>query len=192
MPESDDKAIVKVVTGEVIKRKPPLGQRFKHIFFGGDSKSAARYISEDVILPALRNLLVDSVAKGAERLIYGDTRPVRRPGMGLQSRIQYNSPLLRPDPRGSVRLPDQPPRSQQRRDMSELVLASRDEAELVLERMLDILDKYEVVSVADLNDLCGLPTSAIDNKWGWTDLRGAEVRQIRDGYLISLPSIEEI
>jgi len=76
--------------------------------------------------------------------------------------------------------------------MSQIYLVSRDEADLVVERMLDILDKYDVVSVADLNDLLGLPTSPIDNKWGWAILGRVEIRQTRDGYLIDLPAPEPI
>lgn len=187
----EEKSVEQVTTNPVIKMKPSLGQRFKHVFFGGDSRGAARYISEDVILPALRNLLVDSVAKGAERLIYGDSRPTRRSGLSYGSRIQYNSPLMRPDPRGPVRLPDQPPRHQ-RADPNGLVLMSRDEADMVLERMGDILEKFEVASVADLYDLTGLPVSPIDNKWGWYNLHNAAVRQVREGYLLDLPPAEEI
>ena len=58
--------------------------------------------------------------------------------------------------------------------------------------MNDIIDTYEVVSVADLNELVGLPTSYMDNKWGWIYLGDVQVRQIREGFLIDLPSAEPI
>ena len=73
-----------------------------------------------------------------------------------------------------------------------MILASREEAELVLERLLDIISKYEVASLADLYDLTGLPSSHVDNKWGWTYLNNTEIRQVRDGYLLDLPPLEEI
>lgn len=186
----EEKVVQKVTTGTVVKKKQPLGQRFKAIFFGGDSKSAARYVAADVLLPAIKNLLVDTTTKGVERLVYGDSRPTRRPGFDYRSRVQYNSPLMRSDPR-TGRLPDQGPRMT-RRETSDLVLASREEADLVLERLLDILDKYDVASVADLYELTGLPTSHVDNKWGWTQLHNTEVRQVRDGWLLNLPPAEEI
>jgi hypothetical protein len=62
----------------------------------------------------------------------------------------------------------------------------------VLERMQDIIDKYEVVSVSDLYELLGLPSSYQDNKWGWNYLGDVQVRQIREGYLIDFPSAEPI
>jgi hypothetical protein len=91
-------------------------------------------------------------------------------------------------------LPDQPPYAPPRRrqDVGEIILISRDEAELVIERLTDIIDKYEVASVADLHDLVGLPTTYVDNKWGWSVLNSVGVRQIREGFLIDLPPVEPI
>lgn len=191
-PEKE--AVEKVVTGVVVKKKPSLGTKFKTIFFGGDSKSAARYIAADVLLPAIRNLLVDATTKGVERIVYGESsiRPRRPSGFDYRSRVQYSSPIARTDLRGA-RLPDQPPAyPRTRREMDDLVLVSREEAELVLERLIDILDKYEVVSLADLYDLTGLAQSHIDSKWGWTQLHKTEIRQTRDGFLLDLPPVEEI
>ena len=58
--------------------------------------------------------------------------------------------------------------------------------------MNDIIDQFEVASVADLNDLVGFPTSYTDNKWGWIYLGDVQIRQVREGYLIDLPSPEPI
>jgi hypothetical protein len=189
----EDKVIEQVTTGVVVKKKPPLGQRIKTLIFGGDARGASKYIAADVLLPAIRNLVVDATTKGIERIVYGESsRPtLRRPGYDYRSRIQYNSPIMRSDPRSPVRLPDQTPRTM-RREANDLVLASREEAELVLERLFDIIDKYEVASQADLYDLTGLPSSHVDNKWGWTNLHNTEVRQVREGFLLDLPPAEEI
>ena len=59
--EPAPKNIEKIVTGPVIKQKRPIGVRFKEVFFGGEFKSATRYIAADVLLPAMRNLIVDAV-----------------------------------------------------------------------------------------------------------------------------------
>lgn len=188
------KVVMQVVTEPVIIKKPGIGHRFKTVFFGGDFRGAAGYVAADVLLPALRNLVVDMMTKGAERAVYGDSRPSRRPtgSFGYTSRISYNSPISRPSLR-PAQLPDQNNvvrvvRSQP----NEMIIHSRDEAEMVLERLVDIIDQYGVTSVADLYDLTGNPVSPIDQKWGWTNLNSAEVRQVKEGYLLSLPSVEEI
>ena len=194
VPPEEEKKVEKVIVGEVIVKKRTFGQKFKGVFFGGEFKQALRYFTADVLLPAIRNLMVDATTRGVERMVYGESRDIRRrPPPSYGSRISYNSPVVRRD---RAYLPDQgPPRPlgrQVRRDTNELILASREEAEQVLERLIDIIDKYGVASLADLYDLTGLPTSPIDNKWGWSDLRTTEIRQVRDGFLLDLPQAEEI
>lgn len=187
------KEVHKVVTVDAVQRKKPLGRRFKELFFGGEFKGATKYIFGDVLVPALRNMVVDGVTKGIERVIYGEAGPRRRPELG-RPRISYNSPVERYSQRPTRgMLPDQPPYSRGRRqEVSDIILVSRDEAETVVERMIDIIDKFDAVSVGDLHDLVGLPTTYVDNKWGWTSLGGVNIRQIREGYLIDLPPVEPI
>ena len=185
-----EKKVEQVITGEVIVKKKSWGEKFKGIFFGGDARNALRYIAADVFLPTIRNLVVDATTKGMERMVYGESSAQRRRPMNYGSRVQYNNPVRR----DRAYLPDQPARSLRpvRRDLNDMILASREEAELVLERLLDIISKYEVTSLADLYDLTGLPSSHVDNKWGWTYLNNTEIRQVRDGYLLDLPPLEEI
>lgn len=191
--EKPDKVIVKVVTGDVVQKPKTIGRKFKDIFFGGDFRVAARYVAGDVLLPALRNLIVDVTSKGVERVVYGDS-PYRSRRTEYRPRVQYNtSPIYRPpDPRIAGRLPDQYPRRIGRREINDVILQNRDEAERVVETLIECLDKYEVASLADYYDLLGLPTSHVDNKWGWTYLNNIEIRQVRDGYLIELPPLEEL
>jgi hypothetical protein len=190
-----EKHVEKVVTGDVVQKPKSIGHKFKDIFFGGDFKHAMKFVSAEVLLPALRNLMVDSVTKGAERLVYGESSYRRpRPNYDPRPIVSYNSPFApRRDPR-MPNIPEQGPRSYRptRRDANDIILTSREEAELVVERLIDIIDKYQVASLADLNDLLGLETSHVDNKWGWTYLNNVEIRQIRNGYLIDLPTLEEI
>jgi hypothetical protein len=48
-----------------------LGKKTKRLFFGGDHKVAINYVFTEVLLPAVRNVIVDSVVKGIEELVYG-------------------------------------------------------------------------------------------------------------------------
>jgi hypothetical protein len=58
--------------------------------------------------------------------------------------------------------------------------------------MTDIIDKYDVVSIADLYQMCGLPSTYIDNEWGLSSLQYIDVRQTREGYIIDLPAAEAL
>ena len=154
-----------------------------------------QYVIYEVLIPAARNTIVDASTKGIERMMYGESA-IRRRNLGAGPRITYNNPINRPGYRDSA-----PPRPtplvpgesrSPRHNRDDFILSSREEAELVLERMNDIIETYEVVSVADLNDLVGFPTSYVDNKWGWSYLGDVQIHQVREGYLINLPSAEPI
>jgi hypothetical protein len=58
--------------------------------------------------------------------------------------------------------------------------------------MMDVINDYDVVSVADLNACLGRPSSYVDNNWGWTILKPVDIRQIREGFLLDLPPAEAI
>lgn len=197
--EKPPKDVQKVVVGEVVQRKKPLGRRMKAIFFGGEFKGATKYVVADVLIPAFRNMIVDATSKGVERVVYPDS-PRRRYDSIRPPRVSYNSPYDRYSQqergRSRVMLPDQPPRdvpsSNRRQDSGEIIFVSRDEADRVAERLTDIVDKYEVASVADLHGLVGLPANYVDNKWGWSSLRGVDIRQVREGFLLDLPPVEPI
>lgn len=191
-PKREKDKLEKVTTGEVVQKKRPISRRFKDIFFSGEIHSAARYVASDVLLPALRNLVVDATTKGIESVIYGESSPSRRRAQN-NSRINYGGSPLAPRRGLSMTLPDQGPRALHRREeVSDIVLVSREDAELVCERLIACVDKYEVASVADFHELVGLPSTYTDNNWGWTNLARIDIRQTREGYLIVLPSPEPI
>ena len=72
----------------------------------------------------------------------------------------------------------------------DIVLQTREEADLVHERLIDIIENYEFASVADFHELVGLPSAHTDNKWGWNALPHSQVRQTRDGFIVELPNPE--
>lgn len=190
----EEKKVERVTSGEVIVQKKSLGRKFRELFIEADFKSVVHYVIYEVVLPAARNTIVDASSKGIERMMYGETA-MRRRGYGAGPRMIYNNPIQRgygdQVPRGVMpQLPSRTIPSRNTRD--DFIIATREDAVLVLERMNDILDKYEVVSVADLNDLVGIPTSHVDNKWGWIYLGDVQIRQVREGFLIDLPQAEPI
>lgn len=199
--EKPKKVVTKVTVGEVIIPKKSVGKKFREVFgfkaiFGEtDTRSVAEYVIVDVMIPAARNLVFDVLSEGLKRKMYGDSASRRYiPGSG--SRVTSYTPYNRPVERRYSPLSNSAPSRSipvvSKHEHENFVLSSRQEAELVLERMNDIIDSYEVVSVADLNELVGLPTSHVDNKWGWTFLGDVDIRQVREGYLINFPLPEPI
>jgi len=181
-----DKKVEPVVTGDVKRRKKPLGKRFHETFLGGDARGAAQYVVFNVLIPAAKEMLVEAGAKGVERLVYGESTRMRTPSRSANTpgHFAYNR----------VGTSDRPPaaqisrRARARHDFDEIVIETRGEAEEVLERMYDLLSRYESVSVADLYELTGVQSAHTDQKWGWTDLRGSGLDRTRQGgYVINLP-----
>lgn len=187
----EEKKLEKVVTGEVTQVKKPLGQRLKLMVTGIEFRGASQYVFFDVLIPAVKNMVVDAVDVGVKRMIYGDSAP--RNQYSGRSRTTYNSPVNRG--RDSVMLPKQPPYSppaRSSRASTDVVLSSREEAELVLTTMQDIIEKYDFASVSDFNTILGQPSTYVDNNWGWSGLQYVEIRQIREGWLLNMPSVEPI
>lgn len=192
------KKLEKVVTGDVKVKPKTVGSRFRAIFLGGDVQQAGQYVVSEVLLPALRNLIADSISRGTDRLIYGESGGRRRP-VNYSGRYSYSNPIYSAGDRSQQRralLPDQRPSdrwsSQGRKTIDDVIIGSKEEADNVVERLIDIVDMYEIVSVADLYELLGLTSSHVDNKWGWSHLSNIEVRQVREGWRISFPPLEEI
>lgn len=190
-----EKKLEKVAVDEVILREKSLGHKTKAIFFGGDFKEVIGYVTADVILPGLRQLMFNMIVEGSERMILGASNKIAGKKHDPRPRVSYDNPMRRavPDPRSS-RLPDQPPhfRRRNRREASDLVLTSREQAEEILGTLMEVVDKYGVASLADLYELAGLQSSPIDRKWGWTYLTNADIRQVREGWLLEIPPMEEI
>lgn len=194
----EPKKLEKVVVGEVVVKPPTLGSKFKNVFFGGDFHTASEYVVTQVLLPALRNLIVESISRGTDRLIYGDSGPRSRPVVPQQyrPRVEYHNPAaIRQGAGGVTYLPNQTPRwsaTPGNKTVQDITLGTKDDAERVVDALIAVVDQYQIVSVADLYELVGLPSAHVDHKFGWTNLATIAINQTRDGWVISFPPVEEI
>lgn len=197
-PARDKKRVEKVVTGKVVTRKQPLGRRMASVLFGAEAKQSWLAVVQDVLVPAAKDMVTDAISQGVERMVYGETRsrPRRGPlfGGGFQQgpNISYNryssSPVGRAS--GQGQRDERRPLSRTSRashNFDEIILATRAEAEEVLDRLFDLVSRYDVATVADLYELVGVTGEYTDEKYGWTDLRGSDITRVREGYLLNLP-----
>lgn len=186
-PEESKREIEPVARG---KRKPrSTGMKLREVFVGEDARSVASYIFEDVIVPATKNLINDMVAQSVERFLFGEYR-----GRSVSGSRGYTS-YSRPSSRYS-RSDDSPhtrtARQRNTHDFDDIVLDTRGEAEEVLDRLEGLVAKYGQAAVSDYYSLVGVSGSYSDVKWGWTNLRGSDVRRVREGYIVVLPKPEEL
>lgn len=191
-PPQKEKKVEKIVVGEVTRRKKPLGRRFTETFIRGDAESVWMYVASDVLIPAAKDMIADAVSQGIEKMLYGETRGRSRSsragiGKSTGTYTSYNrfsvNPGHRPDPREA----QISRRARATHNFDEIILATRHEADEVLDNLFSLVDDYDVATVADLYDMVGQSSAYTDEKWGWTDIRGANVTRIKGGYLLNLP-----
>lgn len=196
-PDGDvAKRIEKITTGEVSRRKRPLGRRISDMFFGGDAKSALSYAVLDVILPAAKDTIVEASSAGIERMIFGgDRAPSRRGyrGAGSRNHTPYNRYSQPANGRREEVGPTISKRGRATHDFDEIILDSRAEAEDVLSQLFEIISKYNVATVSDLYAMVGITANYTDDKYGWADIQSADVVRLRsEGYLLKLPRPEPL
>lgn len=187
---ADREPIEKMVEGKVISRKMPWYKKLGRSMLADDAGNVGEYVLSDVIIPAAKNLIVDMIGQSVERMLFGTSRGrIRRSPLGLSLRDQVNYSRVSSD-----REPRRPisREARARHDFNEIVLENRSEAIEVVEALVDRIVRYGAVTVADLYDFVGTTGSFADQRWGWTDLATADVRQVPGGFLLDLPAPEPI
>lgn len=174
-----EKKIEKVVQGEVRSKKKSGLQKITDAFVPDDVANVKSYIIEDIVVPAAKEILLDSVK--AILGINGKNGNKQTPASRVSYRQYYNNDSRRNYSSGGNR-------SRNSYDFDDIVIDNRGEAEEVLDRMEEIITTYGLVSVADFYELVGVPSNYTDNNYGWSNLRNAYVDRLRDGgYIIKLP-----
>lgn len=178
--EQPKKEIKKIASAKV-KKKSKLES-----FFGNDLKTIVDYIGKEVILPAAKKMLVDAGCDAISMLFYGDTsHSAKRPsnyGYGSGIGVNYTrfsstrGESIRPTARYSNIVCD------------DIVLQTKDEANMVIDSLCEVIETYGWVSVADMHEMVGMPVGYTEHKYGWNSLRTADIIAVREGYMIRFPA----
>lgn len=186
----------RLVEGKVVSRKKPWWKRWKNSLVAEDSQDMGEYIMTEFVIPSLKNLVADAINGYMDRMLFGSSRHRGR-GMILGDRRASPIRTTRYD-LVTDRDRDRDPRrtlSHQARathDFDDIVLEHRSDAIDVVETMIDRVRRFGNASVADLYDLVGITPMYTDQRWGWTNLDTANVRQVHGGFLLDLPRTEPI
>lgn len=195
-PVETSKTVESVVQpGQVRRRKKTIGARLKETFIGGDAQSVMGYVLTEVVVPAIKDTLSDVVTQAVERMLFGEVRSsARRPRHGGQGGyVTYSSASgIRQGQPARQAASTLSPRARATHDFDEIILSDRPTADQVVDRMYDLLSRYEQVTVANLYELVGVTPDFTDNNWGWTSLEGTGVRRVREGFLIDVPRPEPL
>ena len=175
--KDSERKVAKVGTGGVKTKKKSEVRKLTDVFISEDVSKVKSYILMDVLVPAIKKAISDIVTNGIDMMLYGESRD-RKKTVG--DYVSYRNYSDRRDDRRDARV-------RTGFDYDDIIFSTRADAVAVREQMDDMIDRYGVVTVADLYDSVQLTAPYTANKYGWTNIRTADIVRIRDGYVIKLP-----
>lgn len=190
--ETEQPRVKRVIEGEVIRRKKSLSKRFAETFIG-DAKGVWSFVFMEVLIPAARDMVVDAGQQALERTFYGENRSSgHRRGRGAPTNYRAFGGAAKPfgyreEPRAGLSR-----RARATHNFDEIVLGSRREADEVLAEMFETLERFKQVTVSDLYEMLDIQSAYTDRNYGWVDLSSADIRRVKDGYLLDLPRPESL
>lgn len=198
--------------GGLIERKPPerkhgtaiakrvstkaeetFGQKFKRVFLADNLEDLGPYIVNNLIGPAVRNMIIDFW----EALLLGDRggydSRYRKSSGGRTnySRISTAGGIGfdRDRERRRLREREKEDYSDERKqlDISDLVFRTKVEAEEIISRLEDYIENYDCAPVGYLYELIEESGPYTAEYYGWSNLRGARIERVKNGYQLKLP-----
>ena len=174
MPE---KRATKLKLQGSVKKKSNFFSSVFDFFFQESPDDIRNSLAKNVIRPAIARLITDTVKNGVDMMFYGSEQP--KSNNGYSSYVSYGSYSGGSNMKSS--------QSISRKSFDDILFQNRGDAEDVLATMGDILDRYKLVRVADLCELAGVESPYTANDYGWTDIRGARIDRVRDGFVLKMP-----
>ena len=187
------------------KRKKGLMERLVVGFLGPDGlPGIGAYLNEEIILPSIKNIIVEAVTSGINMAVFGDhSRPSGRPHTQNRTVYRPETDYTSQNTRTSRYTSARPEPSKRGPEMirsvkygvDEYPIESRMDANNVLTMLHEYADRYDYVSVADYYDLLGVKSVYTDHNFGWSfeEILKAVVTPLRGGgYIINLPPVTEI
>lgn len=182
--ETPEKKVEKVVNGPVTTKKKSGVKKFSDVFLAEDWASVGSYILKDIIVPTIQNSIVEIVRNGIEMAVYGNTRPrgARSGGPKIAYSGYYDKPNV------ITRSDNYISEGRNSFSFDELVIRDYADADEILTRMDELIETYELATVADLYEFAGVTAPYTANNYGWTNIKSAKIVRLRGGgYTIDMP-----
>ena len=182
---TDEKKIQKRVSKPAKTKKKGELRKIAEEFIVDDVKNIKTYVITDVLIPTIKDTIWDILTNTLDMFLFNGTKDHRKRGKS-SPKISYRDYYDSKNDRGrNYEIRD-------RFDYDDLEFDSRGEADAVLTGMLETIDQYGDVSVADMYDMADVTAPYTGNRYGWTSLRNAEVVRVRNAYIIKLPKAKPI
>lgn len=166
-----------------VSKKGPIKRMISKLF-ADDFEDIKTGIISDTLVPAIRDMIFDAITNGLSMSLYGNTysgSKKRRNGSGGTDYSRISSTG------GRDRLKD---RRESSAVMGDLVFEEKDDAISVMDNIMDMMETYDLVSVADVYSAAGIHTTPTDNKYGWDNINDmSKMKIVRSGrdWCLKLP-----
>lgn len=157
-------------------------------FFTGDLKDAVDYLINDQFIPYTQRTILDALNNFASMIILGEPSSARRSSVSGY----HNSYDIGRKQSSTI---SQPKRYRSNHvDIEEYIFDNRKDAEDALRELRSIIRDYGNARKSDFLAIVGKQEylTDTDEKWGWYDVSTADVRPYRDGWILTLPDLQEV
>lgn len=176
-PEPEKKG--KVIEGTAMKRKKGLGEKFSETFVKGDIHDVGKHILNDILIPSAIETVGAMGHNLVDGMIYGDDAPSR--SANKRRRNLERTSIDRGTGREERRRKAQSIHNKRSLIFDDIIVDSREEADLVLNELKDDIYDYKRATVSSLYRAVGWD-NYIDyttDDYGWYDLDGVRPIQVR-------------
>lgn len=190
-PNSTDRKYEKVTTGEVKVRNRITPKKIAQTFFTEDLEDVKTHVIFDILIPKVKDAVVDTILNTIEMIFYGEVRrkattvsnasPIRTISYDKMSKKAETAPSRpRPTPRRGFHPED-------------VVFEESADAQKVLDMMCDVLEQYGSVSALDFCEFAGVGGEYTFRDYGWRDLSEAKVMRVSGGgWVVDLPAMRPL
>lgn len=198
--------ITQIISGKVEIKKPSGWSRLRRSLVAGDANTVREHVIWNVMLPAARDAVWNMGQTTLQMLLYGQNTVVGpgnqqapRSGIGSNSRFNYGGisagggqPLMM---QGHQQQVQQPEPYVDRTVPNQFIVSDMVDAEILINKMREIIGSYTVVTVANVYRIFGTTPTYIHSKWGWRHLEDHEFqfkRNANGGVLVTLADPEAL
>lgn len=190
-----EKPTEKSVKGKATRKKKNKVRIFSEKILGDTVENTGHYIFWDVLVPGLRDTVVNMCINGVQNLFYGNGRgpqPYQTTRYGTNRYVGQTNYSYQSNTSPNARYYDSGNYAQRYIPSDDYIFDTAEEAEDLLSTMIGDIQRAGKIRVSSLNAMLNIEGNYTDNTVGWYNLSTARVRHMRDGFHLILPPVERI
>lgn len=159
-----------------------------HSFIKNDLDTIHDNIVNEVVVPTISGMIIDTVTSAVSMLFGGKPSRVGSIASGIR-RTSYsgNYPVVVNSNNISNRRDRRGPVEMRHFNASNYVIHSREDAEATYIDLIDQVNTFGFVTVGEFLDSIGITPDQTTYNYGWRTMDGVQIVSVYDGYILTLP-----